>query len=430
MVLIVDMIYEHWYNDLIHKLIISQRELTTKMGIFNIKKPQKVRLVNEKSIQADPSGPIDPLTGKPRYADSHSIAEDERPYYRNDEYYTLYSYPETEMARRVITYEERKKLSNPTKSGLYVADILLLEYSDCNYPKPNGGYAGFWWFEYGVRDIGHTLESLERRGFLKWAPVGQCLTTMKVEELKSILGGKGLATTGKKADLIKRITMEIPDGELCLPDSAKKYALTEQGKEELLQNGYIPYMHNHPHKTIEGSMFGTEFNVWSVNKLFPDGDASNWREVVGGIEEKLFGVNTAYVYQDSCTRVKQKQERRDYAAEQKDVRAYLAEQKSYIDNSIRTSGNGFTEESMGLDLKRIGRDKEALVQFYIAIGKNFDAPALYRESAELLVKYEMFDEALYVIDRGMKNIPENNWHRKELQEYREKIIQKLDKGIK
>ena len=98
-----------------------------------------------------------------------------------------------------------------------------------------------------------------------------------------------------------------------------------------------------------------------------------------------------------------------------------------INKSIRTSGDGYTEESKGLDLLRIGKDREALVQFYIAIGKKFDAPALYREAAALLEKYEMYDEALYVIDKGLKNIPTATRHRDELIKRKDQIQKKMSR---
>jgi len=327
------------------------------------------------------------------------------------------------MARKVITFEERKKTSYPSKRGLYVAEILLLEYcSYGKYPKPSGGYPGLWWFEYGIRDVGHALESLENRGFLQWAPLEHSISSLKVDELKHILEQAGLSTAGKKADLVKRISAEIPRERLGLPASAYKYELTDLGKDELQKNGYVPYMHKHPHKTTEDDRFGEVFNVWSVNKLFPDGDASDWRRVVGQLEEKLFGVDMATAVQE-----KQSEEKRDYASERNAVRAYLADQRDYINKNVRTSGDGFAEESKGLDLIRIGRDKEALVQFYIAIGKKFDAPALYREAAALLEKYEMFDEALYVIDKGLKNIPTANRHRDELLKRKDQIQRKMGK---
>ncbi len=392
------------------------------MGLFDFlkSKPSKDSLNNTPVIVV---GNRKASPNRVEYADSRSISADERPYYRVDTYYTTYSYPGTEFARKVITFDERKKMSYPSPRGLYVAEILLLDYCDHGkYPKPSGGYPGFWWFEYGIRDIGHALESLEQRGFLQWAPLEKGLSSLKVDELKRILESADLSVAGKKADLIKRISTEIPHEMLKLPDSACRYELTAMGKDELLQNGYVPYMHKHPHKTTEDDRFGDVFNVWSINKLFSSGGAADWRKVVGSIEENLFGVDTATAEQEPNDTGK----RRDYVAERNAIRAYLAEQKGTIDSGIHTSGDGYAEESKGLDLKRIGKDKEALVQFYIAIEKKFDAPALYREAATLLEKYEMFDEELYVIDKGLRNIPKQNRHREELMSIRMRVQKKLE----
>lgn len=390
------------------------------MGLFDFLKSKPTQADNGNSpIKIGSGDGFRPV--KVEYADSRSVAPDERQYYRPDDYYTTYSYPGMEMTRKVITFEERKKTSFPSVRGLYVAEVLLLEYcSYGKYPKPSGGYPGLWWFEYGIRDVGHALESLEKRGFLRRAPLNQCLSSMKVDELKQILDKAGLPTTGKKADLVKRISEEIPRESVGLPESAYKYELTDLGIDELKKNGYVPYMHKHPHKTMEDARFGEVFNVWSVNKLFPDGDASDWRRVVGRLEEKLFGADMATAVLDE-----QAKEKRDYVSERSAIRAYLADQRDYINKSVRTSGDGYAEESKGLDLMRIGKDKEALVQFYVAIGKKFDAPALYREAAGLLEKYEMYDEALYVIDRGLKVIPSANRHRDELLKRKDQIQKKM-----
>ena len=177
-------------------------------------------------------------------------------------------------------------------------------------------------------------------------------------------------------------------------------------------------MHKHPHKTTEDAQFGQEFNVWSVNKLVSSGDAKNWRTIVGRIELKQFGVNSAEADP------KEAASREITTAE---MRKYIDEQKEFIARNVRTKGDGYTEEMMGIDLKRIGKDKEALVQFYIAIGKKFDVSALYRESVALLEKYELFDEALYVIDRGTKYVPANNRHHEVMIKQRDRIRKKANK---
>ena len=158
------------------------------------------------------------------YADSSSIPVDERQYYQPDNYYTFYSYPNTSMQKKVITFEERKKISYASKRGLYVAEILLLHYcSKGQYPNPKRGYPGLWWFEYGIRDVGGKLRELETKGFL------------------------------------------------IMNHETGKYHLTDMGTQELQDNAYIPYIHNSRKKTMENSPFGQgEFNVWSVNKLIHD----------------------------------------------------------------------------------------------------------------------------------------------------------------
>ncbi|WP_027438346.1 SAP domain-containing protein [Lachnospira multipara] len=390
------------------------------MGLFDIFKSKKT------------IGESDGMTHvvsnlKDSFADSSSISQDERPYYQSDDYYTFYSYPGTEMATRVITFEERKKTSFPSARGLYVAEIMLLEYcSRGKYPKPKGGYPGLWWFKYGIRDVGHALESLRDRGFIQWAPKVKSLGTLKVDELKQLLINEGLSTVGKKADLISRIVTEIPDERLAIPNYEPKYELTDLGKAELEDNGYVPYMHRHNHLTTEDNSFGETFTVWDINKLFPDGKATNWRSVVGDIEKKRFGVDMANAIPIEKSREVLK--KTDYAAKRDEVREYLESMKDEIAKEIKTDGDGFAEESQGFDLKSTGRDKEALVKFYISIGKRFDAPALYIDTAKLLRKYGMYEEELSVINAGLLNVPKNNRHRNELFDRKKKVQELIKKN--
>lgn len=293
-------------------------------------------------------------------------------------------------------------------------------------PKTKSGYPGLWWFKYGIRDVGHALESLKARGFLQWAPKVKSLGTLKVDELKQLLINEGLSTAGKKADLVSRIAAEIPDERLVIPDYEPKYELTDLGKAELDDNGYVPYMHRHNHLTTEDNRFGETFTVWDINKLFPDGNATNWRRVVGDIEKKRFGVDMANAIPVEKTREVSK--KTDYVAQRDEVREYLESMKNEIAKGIKTAGDGFAEESQGLDLKSTGRDKEALVKFYISIGKRFDAPALYREMAKLLRKYGMYEEELSVIKAGLLNIPKNNSHRDELFERKKKVQELIKKN--
>jgi hypothetical protein len=89
-------------------------------------------------------GLFDFIKKKPVFSEP-PIPENEKQYYRPDSYYTNCSYPGTNHEKKVILFEERKRISYPSNRGLYVAEILLLEY--CSYgthPCPQNGYSGFW----------------------------------------------------------------------------------------------------------------------------------------------------------------------------------------------------------------------------------------------------------------------------------------------
>ena len=90
------------------------------------------------------------------------------------------------------------------------------------------------------------------------------------------------------------------------------------------------------------------------------------------------------------------------------------ENRKNIIAAANTEGDGFFEESKGLDYCTIGNDKEALYQFYVAIEKKFDAPALYKETAKLLHKYGLYDEEVKVLKKGVAIVPATNRHREEL----------------
>lgn len=223
-----------------------------------------------------------------KYADSESVDDAEKHCYQPDEYYTTESYPGCGMSRSVITFQERKKTCIPSERGLYVAEILLLDYCQKGkYPNPKDGYPGFWWFEYGIRDVGHALESLAQRGFIQMASARESLDSLTVVQLKDLLRSVHAPVSGKKSELIKRVQDNVPDEALTHSGIDCKYQLTELGKQELQDNAYVPYMHNCPYKTTDVGPRDTIFNVWRINQELGRGDKSDWRAVVDRIEQEI-----------------------------------------------------------------------------------------------------------------------------------------------
>ena len=183
--------------------------------------------------------------------------------------------------RTVVAFEERKKTCIPSAQGLYVAEILLLDFcSRGEYPLADGEYPQFWWTEYGIRDVDAVLKSLEERGFLRLETDREFRKSRKSEERKEFLKESGEALSEKKSELARQALEPDPVDD---PDSAeqvRKYVLTEAGKQELEDNAYVPYMDSHAAGTPGYSSGVRPFNVWSINQALGQGDRKNWRAVV------------------------------------------------------------------------------------------------------------------------------------------------------
>lgn len=226
--------------------------------------------------------------GKTAVMAGDTVAENERRYYQDASYYTSKVHQGTAFEKTVITFEERRKIAVPSQRGLYPAQILLLEYcSYGTYPGPKNGYPGFWWFEYGIRDVGVALKELETSGFIAMGDLRDAVGSLTIQELKAILSSHGESAAGKKSALIERVQKIATNGELEKAGLSAKYRLTDIGKMELAENAYVPYMHKHPHKTTEDGRFGMTFNVWSINKILDSGDKSNWKAIVDAQEQKM-----------------------------------------------------------------------------------------------------------------------------------------------
>ncbi len=194
----------------------------------------------------------------------------------------------TAFEKRIISFEERKITAIPSARGLYPAEILLLEYcSKGRYPGPKDEYPKFWWYEYGIRDVDEALKNLEERGYIAFASVKESVNSLTIPQLKELLMKRGESVTGKKAELVARVSNVIPEETLVLAGVRPKYRLTKIGAQELSENAYVPYMHKAPNKTTEDVHFGSTFNVWSINQLLGYGDKSNWKNIVDEQESRM-----------------------------------------------------------------------------------------------------------------------------------------------
>lgn len=245
------------------------------MGLFDFFKKKKIIPV-ENSVEVETGTKVT------------TVCETEKKNYQPDEYYKTKTHEGTPFEHTVVTFEMRKDTCIPSENGLYVAEILLLEYCTYGkYPGPKNGYPGFWWFEYGIRDVGAILKSLEDRGFIRYVLTKKSIESLKITELKDLLQSFNASTAGKKSDLVTRVQEIVPEEVLLKKGCERKYELTELGQKELENNLYVPYMHKHPHKTSEDDRVKIQFNVWRINRLLGDRDKVDWKSIVDRIENEI-----------------------------------------------------------------------------------------------------------------------------------------------
>ena len=146
------------------------------------------------------------------------ISADEKQFYQPDSYYTH----QFGQPVNIPTFEERIKNAIPSSTGLYVPEILMLHFCK-NFPNPKNGYPAYWWFKYGVRNVGAMLCSLEERGYIQ------------------------------------------------INESNGKYELTSKGIAEQAENEYVYFTHF--------NSLDNTFDAWKMNLLLGTGDKINYVEV-------------------------------------------------------------------------------------------------------------------------------------------------------
>lgn len=312
------------------------------------------------------------------YADASSIAPDERPFYQEDSYYTFYSYPGTMVERRVVSFDERKKTTFPSKRGLYVAEILLLEYCrKGDYPKPKYGYPGFWWFTYGIRDVGHALESLAQRGFLRLASAEESASCLTIPELKKLLKDVSAPVSGKKAELVDRVKNLVPADAILRSVGTRKYHLTDLGEAELEENAYVPYMHRAEDITIDVSPSEPGFNIWRINRELGGKDVSGRKGLVDQIRTSI--------------KEEAEKQQQDYMEDLKRISP-----KTYERLKEQITQIALIQEQEAL--YKENKDLDALIKFWEKLwrdgGLKFEGMHWHFRLVDLYIKKKQYDDAL------------------------------------
>ena len=181
-------------------------------------------------------------------------------------------YSTSDSQDEIIPIEKRIKNQKPVCDGLHPHEVLVLSYAPTYY-KGKTDFPGFWWYQYGIKDVAGILDSLKNRGYINIGTTADAIKLEKLTLIKEELQNRGLKVSGKKADLVARLVENVDENELAAVFTKRPYALTENGETVLNNFEWIPYIHKH---AIE------DLNIWNLTDLMQSSTTRNYRDDIWG----------------------------------------------------------------------------------------------------------------------------------------------------
>lgn len=134
----------------------------------------------------------------------------------------------------------------PEYQGNYAQAVFLNSVQKASPIKKDSGYQRYLLYECGIINPSEYHQKMIQEGYLKEASFKDRVSALKVTDLKSILKKAGLATAGKKSDLIQRILDSGAEESIDIVPAEALFALSEKGEAFLTE--YQDYVKLHQHK--------------------------------------------------------------------------------------------------------------------------------------------------------------------------------------
>ena len=170
----------------------------------------------------------------------------------------------------LVPLKEYLLTAYPSSTGLYPHEILLLSYAE-KYSTDQKSFQQFWIYQYGVLDVPNLLNDLKNRGYIGLGSIGLTLQNETITSIKPVLIENGLKASGKKSDLISRLSDNLPEEKLWAYFPKRYYVLTDKGQNELVENEYVIRCHH-------GSSGG--INPWLMNQLLNLNPEISYKEII------------------------------------------------------------------------------------------------------------------------------------------------------
>lgn len=149
------------------------------------------------------------------------------------------------QARNFPSMKIDKRLMEPLEEGLLPGEIILLDWS--NHKSEHANIPAYFEYDYGL-NAAIDRHKLIRLGYLTDASPSESLESLRMPELKDILRSNGQKVSGRKVDLIHRITEQIDENLYSSAIPIKSLVCTPTGDKLLKKYSHLVWAHKHNSK--------------------------------------------------------------------------------------------------------------------------------------------------------------------------------------
>ncbi len=170
----------------------------------------------------------------------------------------------------------------PSNSGLYPAEIMMLLYAP-NFKTSEITFPDKFRIEYGVGFPNEVFRKLETSDYIRKSDAIETLNKLKLTELKEIAVENGLKTSGKKAEIVDRISENISNDQLEEYKFEQYWVLTEKGLKEADDNKYLRFLlEKHSYNILEVGI-----SLLRLNELHKQNEKASVRDLIWGELNRL-----------------------------------------------------------------------------------------------------------------------------------------------
>lgn len=158
--------------------------------------------------------------------------------------------------------------------GLYPSEIVMLHEAE-KYKTNESQFPHYLTSTYEITNPSKMLMDLNARGYLVEGNSVDSIIGLKLPELKEIATNCGITVSGKKSDIIDRLS-EVGEETLSLYIKDHFWKLTGKGRNEIDANPYIGFfLEKH-----EYSLSDVGVDIWAVNKGYLSNTKRPYRDAI------------------------------------------------------------------------------------------------------------------------------------------------------